>query len=207
MSRLAGGDGAEFRGSAPSSGEHSTNNWSEGVDILVTVGTDHHAFTRLIDWMDEWCGIHPTVGVVVQRGSSRPPERCPSFDLLPHDELLGLLARSKLVVGHCGPSTVMDARGAGHLPIIVPRMSSLGEHVDDHQLRFAEHLVRHRMAKVVTTKEELWAALEEALAEPDRYSVDNVAEVPEGVRRFGQVVDELLMGSPRLRSSEVRLRT
>ena len=41
--------------------------------VLVTVGTDFHAFDRLIRWADRWSEANPAARVVVQHGASRPP--------------------------------------------------------------------------------------------------------------------------------------
>ncbi len=54
-----------------------------------------------------------------------------------HDRLEELLAQATVVVCHGGPGTVTEARDAGHVPLCMPRDPELGEHVDDHQQRFA----------------------------------------------------------------------
>ena len=41
--------------------------------ILVTVGTDHHPFQRLVDWGDRYAARHPEHQVFIQYGSARPP--------------------------------------------------------------------------------------------------------------------------------------
>ncbi len=38
--------------------------------VFATVGTDHHRFERLMDWMDAW-GAHPEARLVVQHGNAR----------------------------------------------------------------------------------------------------------------------------------------
>jgi hypothetical protein len=42
-----------------------------------------------------------------------------------------------VVITHGGPGTISDAQRSGHRPIVFPRDPSRGEHVDDHQQRFA----------------------------------------------------------------------
>ncbi len=37
--------------------------------VLVTVGTDHHRFDRLIGWVDRWAAAHPEARVLVQHGT------------------------------------------------------------------------------------------------------------------------------------------
>ena len=160
--------------------------------VVVAVGTDHHPFDRMTRWIDAWSDKHPGVSVLVQRGTSSPTEACPSVELLPHPELCERFARAIVVVSHGGPSTVMDARMAGRLPIVMARDPQYGEHVDDHQMRFAAHLERHDLARVVDQEDALHAALDDALASPESFSVPVDAMAITGVVEFGRVMDQLL---------------
>lgn len=160
--------------------------------VMVAVGTDHHPFDRMIAWIDSWSAANPDVTVLVQRGTSNPTEVCPSVELLPHPELCERFARAVAVVSHGGPSTVMDARMGGRKPIVMARNPEHGEHVDDHQMRFAEHLKRHDLAAVVDQEDALHAALDAALANPDDFSVPVEGAAITGVVEFGRVMDELL---------------
>jgi UDP-N-acetylglucosamine transferase subunit ALG13 len=44
------------------------------------------------------------------------------------------------VVTHAGVGSILSARRAGHLPVVVPRLHALGEHVDDHQAELTRTL-------------------------------------------------------------------
>lgn len=169
----------------------------------MSVGTDVHPFDRLVDWSARWASEHPEHKVVIQRGTSSPPQGVESHDLIPHHELRALFRSSTVVVSHGGPSTLMDARMAGRLPIVVPRDPALGEHVDDHQLRFAEHLHRHGLARRARTESEFRAAVSDALNDP--VGVVNPSErvVSSGVLRFGEVIDGLLGITTPLRLCEL----
>jgi UDP-N-acetylglucosamine transferase subunit ALG13 len=160
--------------------------------IVVAVGTDHHPFDRLIEWIDDYAGIRTEATVLVQRGTSSSPANCSSVDLLPHGALCERFATSVAAVSHGGPSTVMDARMAGRLPIVVARDPRLGEHVDEHQIRFTRHLGRHGLARVAEDRESLHALLDEALTNPDHFTVPVEEASLAGVREFARVVDELL---------------
>ena len=161
------------------------------AEVVVAVGTDHHRFDRLIGWIDAWRDRHPEVVAVVQAGTSNP-SRHGSRELIPHAELLELFRGAAAVVSHGGPSTVMDARMSGRLPIVVARDPAHDEHVDEHQMRFAEHLNRHGVAVVVADQEGLFAALDRAIADPDAFAVtaDHASAV--GVGEFARAVDRLI---------------
>jgi UDP-N-acetylglucosamine transferase subunit ALG13 len=160
--------------------------------VVVSVGTDHHPFDRLVGWMDQWAADNPSVTVIVQRGSSSPTVHAESRRLVGHRQLCDLFAAATVVVCHGGPSTVMDARAAGRLPVVVARDPALGEHVDDHQVRFGQHLARHGLARLALDFRQLEAALAAALADPASYQVPvSPAAVP-GVVAFADVADDLI---------------
>ncbi len=161
--------------------------------VIVSVGTDHHRFDRLIQWTEEFAATRPEVAFVVQRGTSRSPKGVTSQELIPHQEIQEMFRRAVVVVSHGGPSTVMDARGQGRLPIVVPRNPEFGEHVDGHQMRFATHLHTNGIARVANTQTEFVDLLSQALETPADFAID-IADVivPPGVLRLGQVLDEIL---------------
>lgn len=161
--------------------------------VVVSVGTDHHPFERLVEWTDQWAALHPDRKVFLQRGTSKAPENVVSADIVAHGELLRLFSTSIVVVSHGGPSTVMDARASGRLPIVVPRDPDRGEHVDGHQMRFADHLELHGLARLAGSEFEFRQLLDEAMEQPEAFRI-NEAEVdaPSGVVEFGSVVDRLL---------------
>lgn len=167
---------------------------SEAVwQIVVSVGTDHHQFDRLVRWVDDYARRRPDVAILVQRGTSKESSTVLSHALVPHSELRSLFSKATAVVCHGGPSTVMDARAAGRLPIVVPRDPEFGEHVDGHQVRFAHHLEAKKMATVAWSEAELFTALDAVLANPAMASVPiEDVTVPAGVVSFGRAVDELL---------------
>lgn len=164
----------------------------ETAEVVVSVGTDHHPFDRLISWMDDWQEVHRDVSVIVQRGTSVRSRLGDSRELIPHADLCGLFARASAVITHGGPSTVMDARMAGRLPIVVARDPDFGEHVDGHQMRFARHLRRHRTAVVVDNADDLFSAINRALNDPSAFSVNVDTQAAEGVVGFGSVVNDLI---------------
>lgn len=161
------------------------------AQLVVSVGTDHHRFDRLIAWIDDWRDLHPDVVAVVQAGTAAP-SRHGSRELIPHGDLLELFRRAAVVVSHGGPSTVMDARMSGRLPIVVARNPAYHEHVDEHQMRFAEHLDRHGVAVVVSDREALFSAIDRAIDDPSVYAVIADHGNAAGVTEFARAVDRLI---------------
>jgi UDP-N-acetylglucosamine transferase subunit ALG13 len=162
------------------------------VLILVTVGTDVHPFDRVVRWVDEWAASHTGVTVFQQIGSSSAPLHTGYAPLVELEELHGLMRRASAVVAHGGPSTIADARRLGRYPIVVPRDPVLGEHIDDHQQRYAAHLEEAGRALVVSNRSDLHAQLDRAITDPDLFRcAPNEAPIEAAVARFATLVEEL----------------
>jgi UDP-N-acetylglucosamine transferase subunit ALG13 len=131
--------------------------------VVALVGTDHHRFDRMVDWLDGAAQRHPTVEFVVQHGASRPPAVAQGRAYVAHDALVALLAGADVVVCHGGPGTIMDARAAGHVPICVPRDPRRGEHVDDHQMRFAGLVAAAEVVRLADDVEAFMTLLDQSL--------------------------------------------
>lgn len=161
--------------------------------VVVTVGTDHHPFDRLVSWVDAWAASNPDVAVLVQRGESAAPTHAESVVMLGHDHLMAAMAAADAVVAQGGPGGIMDARSVGHRPIVVARRGSLGEHVDDHQVTFAAWMAQRDLVWVAADQAELGRLLDQATADPGTLRIPpDLAMVDETVATFAAVVEPLL---------------
>lgn len=163
------------------------------MDVVVTVGSDHHPFDRLVRWVDEWAGRNAGASVWIQHGPANPPEHAAGTAFASHEELLERVRGASAVVTSAGPGTVMEVRDAGLLPIIVPRRGALEECVDDHQQAFARRLAESRMAISCERADELWAALDQVSADPVSVQlVPAVSHEPSARARVGDLIDGLI---------------
>jgi len=105
--------------------------------IFVTIGTSE-PFDRLIEAVGRIPGDE-TVRVQCGTSTARPP-RAEYVDYLPFEGLLEELRAARVVVTHAGVGSILTALTAGKRPIVVPRRSSHGEAIDDHQLTLARRL-------------------------------------------------------------------
>ncbi len=108
--------------------------------VLATVGTDHHPFDRFVEWIDAWHAEHPDVEVFVQYGTCERRPEAPGSQWVEGHELASMMQRADAIVSHGGPSTIIEARSNGTVPVVIPRNPALGEHVDGHQMRFADFM-------------------------------------------------------------------
>ena len=159
--------------------------------VFVTVGTDHHAFDRLM----AWCSVIPADGGFVQHGPSVPPPGWEARALLTYPEMVEHIRSARVVVTHGGPATVALCLALGKWPIVVPRRGSLGEVVDDHQVAFAERLTLSGHARVASTPEHLRDMVVDALVTEQPALPDlSLFRADESVLRFERLIKELVAG-------------
>ncbi len=139
--------------------------------VLVTVGTDHHRFDRLIGWVDRWAAAHPDADVLVQHGTADAPEHGRSVVMLGYDELVNEMADAQVVIAQGGPATIMDARSVGQRPIVIPRLGHLHEVVDDHQVAFTNWMASKELVWLASSEDELHELIDAALADPTRVKI------------------------------------
>lgn len=164
--------------------------------LLVTTGTDHHPFNRLVGWIDHWLlsGGQDRVRPIVQYCSSTPPTAAGGVPFLQHGELQAAIQEAAIVVCHAG-ATVTECRQAGVVPIVVPRLSRFGEVVDDHQVPFARRLAEDGLVVCCETEEDLRAAIEAGLAAPASLRLDPSGDDVRraaAVRRAGSLIDAIV---------------
>ncbi|MBQ7266099.1 MAG: multidrug MFS transporter [Firmicutes bacterium] len=119
--------------------------------IFVTVGTHEQQFNRLIEYIDNLKkdGII-TEDVVMQIGySTYEPKYCKWQKLYPYQQMIKLVDEARIVIAHGGPSSFIMPLQVGKTPIVVPRQKKFDEHVNDHQVSFAQE-VEKRMGTIVT---------------------------------------------------------
>lgn len=163
------------------------------LHVLVTLGTDHHPFRRLVEWVDRWAEENPDAPCVVQHGTAPAPRHAEGHPVLDPATIPDLAARCRVFVGHAGPGTVLDARTAGRLPVVVPRLARHGEVVDDHQVTFGRWMDERGLAICVEDEAALRHHLDAALADPAPYTVAIDTDAPPpAVTLFGDLVDGLL---------------
>jgi UDP-N-acetylglucosamine transferase subunit ALG13 len=168
------------------------------LTAVVTVGTDHHRFDRLMDWLESWQAGHPgAINWIVQHGASRPMRGATGFTMKPRPELLELLRAADLVITQGGPGGITDARECGKLPIVVPRLARLDEVVDDHQIAFAKQLAATGMAVTAQTEAQLHAELDRAVGNPAEFlTTGGGSNVAATVTRLEAAVEQLLIRRP-----------
>lgn len=129
--------------------------------IFVVMGMEVHPFDRLARAVDELAGTGAAGDAFfVQLGACTYEPRHARFErYLSFGEVCESIRAASAVITHAGAGSTLVCIEQGKHPIMVPRRASLGEHVDDHQLPFAEKLSAAGLATVVHDMDALPAAI------------------------------------------------
>lgn len=132
--------------------------------IFVTVGTQL-PFDRLVEAVDRWAGVNPSMDVFVQLGvSSYRPVHCRYSTFVHHRQWERLFAAAQCVVSHAGMGTIIRCLEQGKPLIIMPRLAALGEHRTDHQVVTAARFEHRATVRVTRDECQLMAALDQPVS-------------------------------------------
>jgi UDP-N-acetylglucosamine transferase subunit ALG13 len=120
--------------------------------VVVTLGTEAFGFRRAVERLVKilprdadvlWQTGHTDVdGLGIRARES-----------VPGDELRDAMATADVVISHAGTGSAITSFEMGKRPVVLPRESRFGEHVDDHQMLTAEELQRRGLAVSVSVAE------------------------------------------------------
>ncbi|QCR42505.1 hypothetical protein C1N91_02040 [Curtobacterium sp. SGAir0471] len=129
------------------------------------MGTHEQPFQRLLDAAQQVLLTRPHDEWVVQYGvgawTCGLPNVRAAADYLDAPSMQTSLAWADVVVSQCSPGTVFGALAAEAWPLVLGRQVAFDEHVDDHQVLFAQELDRAGLALDLRAAGRLAAALAE----------------------------------------------
>lgn len=148
------------------------------MKVFVTVGFESHPFDRLLRAIDGGLKRGLIAGdIFVQAGHSRyQVQYCESKRFLDYDEIMARLREADIVVCHAGVGTTLLCLGLGKIPIIFPRQSGYHEHVDDHQIQFAQKMEKLGKALVAYDENDLQSKISRYRILTERLLVDLTEE-------------------------------
>jgi len=162
--------------------------------IFVTIGTDHHPFTRVFKWLRDALVqgiIASDERIVVQYGYTDGDWRgFEAYGFLSFEEMVQFFREADLVITH-GSSTALLVTHYDKLPMVVPRRKHYGEHIDDHQWAFVNEARNFLPFTIVETEAEFAHALsnrDRVTARPSNFEVGGKA----AIARFTLLFKELL---------------
>lgn len=148
--------------------------------VFVSTGimTREYPFERLYATLERV--VPEGVEVRVQGGLDRRSSRLTMLPDLAPAVLAEEMRAADAVIVHAGVGLSLDCFDLGINPLVVPREGAFGEHVDDHQLEFAQSLNERDLGTLVPAAKLDWASI----VESTRYVT----------RRVQEPVDPALLG-------------
>jgi len=146
--------------------------------IFVITGTEAYPFDRMIEEIDslkEKNSIQDEV--YIQSGSCTYESKHCAFDKwLPFNDMCDNIKKSDLVIAHAGAGTTLLCLDLGKTPIIITRQKKHNEHLDDHQIPFAQMMEKLNYAVVaydVSEIKECIDSLKKNQKGKNKYKKDN----------------------------------
>jgi UDP-N-acetylglucosamine transferase subunit ALG13 len=122
--------------------------------IFVTVGTQI-PFDRFVEAIDEIAVLLDEPVIVQTLKGKYRPENVQTVNFLHPDEFNIILNKARLIVSHAGMGSILSALEYKKPIIIFPRLASLGEHRNDHQIATAMKINELGYAYVAYDKKQL----------------------------------------------------
>ncbi len=130
--------------------------------IFATVGTQL-PFDRMIEAIDKWNKKQGFSECFAQVGvGGFEPSSLKFSETLRPSQFARQIAKCKVIVSHAGMGTILTALQLGKPIVIMPRLASLGEHRNDHQLATVENLRGISGIYVAEDEDGLMQALDQA---------------------------------------------
>ena len=126
------------------------------IHMFATVGTTTFPFDRFSKAIKSFSS-YPELDIVYQFGFS-PCVKAPNvreIKFLDHAKYSRELLAADIVVSHAGIGSFIEMKRLSKQYLMIPRTSSLGEHVDDHQIELGEFLRSNYDAHVLMPSEAL----------------------------------------------------
>ena len=143
--------------------------------IFVTVGAQM-PFDRLIGWVDDWALEQDRSDVRAQIGPSEyTPKRLEVIPFMDPQEFRREMREADAVVAHAGMGTILTALELGRPILVVPRLGSLGETRNDHQVATARQLEQEKLVLAAYDPQGFATQMERIQSEPDRPGISDRA--------------------------------
>lgn len=127
--------------------------------IFVTTGTQE-PFDRLLAIVEKLSFTTNEKIVVQAKTAMKLPSNAEIYDFLSPKEYDYFFNNARLIISHAGMGSIISALYKSRPIVVFPRIASLGEHRNEHQLATAKKMKEENMVHVAFSEEELLSMLE-----------------------------------------------
>lgn len=104
--------------------------------IFATIGTQA-PFDRFVKMLDEVCEGMKEEVICQTIGCTYDAKNIRIIGFVAPDEFNKIFSEARLIIAHAGMGTILSALKQQKPLIVIPRLASLGEHRNDHQMATA----------------------------------------------------------------------
>lgn len=122
--------------------------------IFCTIGTQA-PFDRFIKIIDEIAPLLNEEIVAQTLNGKYKPQNIKTVGLIPPSEFENFFSKARLIVAHAGVGTILSALTKNKPIIIFPRLASLKEHRNEHQMATAQQMEKLGFVHVAYNEETL----------------------------------------------------
>lgn len=157
--------------------------------IFVTTGTQE-PFDRLIAIVEKLSFTTNEKIVVQAKTAMKLPSKVEIYDFLSPKEYDYFFNNARLIISHAGMGSIISALYKSRPIVVFPRIASLGEHRNEHQLATAKKMKEENMVRVAFSEEELLSMLEDLVKQE---IIEPLSEVgPFASNQLIKSLDELI---------------
>lgn len=149
--------------------------------IFVTIGTHTDQFDRLVKRIDE---IAPKIKeeIIVQRGFTKyTPKNVKYFDFT--DNINDYYKKARIVIVQSATSLIEFILKYGKPVITVPREAKYKEHINDHQVEFAEYFAKKANVLMIRNMKDLTPELLKKYNKKPKINLDGLHNLQEKIRK------------------------
>lgn len=154
--------------------------------IFVTVGTDL-PFDRMVKIIDAWAGECGRRDIFAQIGEGGwEPKNIRFCNFLQPPQFMEHFKMASVIISHAGMGTILSALHYRKPILVMPKLASLGEHRNEHQLATARRMMDLGNVNVAFDENELRQRLDglEELKQPKPIGDSASDSLVNGVRDF-----------------------
>lgn len=160
----------------------------EVKNIFVSVGS-RFPMNRLIKSVEEILNKQPTLSVTAQVGESDfHSDKMRIIRWISENEFEQAVRHCDIFISHAGMGNILLATQLNKPIIIMPRLASLGEHINDHQTSTANAFMGRSLVSIANTTQELKQAISDIFSfqsiQRNSFSQENKRKLVYTIQQF-----------------------
>lgn len=126
---------------------------------FVSIGNAKQDFSRLLNAIANQIHLFPQP-ILIQSGHTHfVSDKCDVVEFIDMDTFVECVKQAEILVLHAGAGSTLHSIRAGKIPILMPRRADFSEHVNDHQVAFAQMLDESGKAIIINDENDLITAI------------------------------------------------